>query len=108
MSEIEELQNRVKVLESALALKAQGYDIIIVPKPEPRTWTAYWNVYARKGRCHAHVKTSLQFANNSAHHDRLACIRIDWVEGQMEGKWVDVTNGEKPVDCSTTQRNGGE
>jgi hypothetical protein len=95
MTELEELKNRVKLLESALSLKDQGYDIIIVPKPEPKKWTAYWNVYARKGRCHAHVKTSLQFANNSCFPDRLACIRIDWVEGQKEGKWTDVTNGEE-------------
>lgn len=94
MTELEELQNRVRVLESALSLKDHGYDVIIVPKPEPRKWTAYWNVYARKGRCHAHVTTALQFANNAAHRDRLACIRIDWVEGQKDGKWIDVTDGE--------------
>lgn len=102
MNEVEELKKRIAVLESAISMKEQGYDIIIVPKPEPRTWTAYWNVYARKGRCHAHVTTSRQFADNAAHNaahkDRLACLRIDWTEGQLEGCWRDVSRCEdEPV-----------
>jgi len=94
MSELEDLQGRVRILEAALSLKDQGYDIIIVPKPEPVKWSGYWNIYGRKGRTHAHVRTSKAFSDNCAHRDRMACIRVDWVEGQKEGKWIDVTDGE--------------
>lgn len=100
MEEVDQLKARVAILEAALMTKESGaYDIIVVRKPEPlppRKWTGFWNVYASKARCHAHVHTSKNAADNAAFpRSRLACIKVEWEEGMTEGRWVCVMNSEE-------------
>lgn len=100
MTEVEELRNRVAVLEAALLTKqSDDYDIVIVRKPEPLPplrLTGYWNVYGKKGsRCQVHVHFSKQAADNAAWtRDRKACLLVEWEEGQTEGVWADIKDKE--------------
>jgi len=98
MSEIDELKNRITLLEAALAQKPNDpYEVIVVRKPEPPLplrLSGYWNVYGKKGsRCQINVHFSKQAADNAAWpRDRRACLLVEWEEGQKEGRWVDVTD----------------
>lgn len=97
MSEIDELRNRVAVLEAALTGKSDAkYDVILVPKPEPLKFTGYWTIWMSPRKCHAHVHRSWRAADNAARYGngRKDMIRIDWEEGQTEGRWVSVLHGD--------------
>lgn len=96
MSEVEELKNRIAVLEAALLVKqSDPYEVIVVRKPDPlppRTFTGFWNIYQSRAKCHAHVHRSLDAALKASwpRQNVLDTICVEWEEGQTEGRWYSV------------------